>query len=204
MKGRMSMCFSVVFLSGLTGLASADSEEDTNRNALLTGKYQVTNHIVCVDSQDGFDAPPTLQARGFGGTVIDTDSGAIVFDGNGNATETRRGISIFPGPVSPGSFPSGTYEITCRYTYSISPDRSFTVNGSCTGTLPAGPLAGLTVDIPQVEGFGQISDRGNTFTLGNVEPVQQLLVLSQSGVETFRTLRLCGSSGIGIRVRDHR
>lgn len=201
MIGRISMCFLVLSLSGLSGLALADSEENSNRNSLLKGRYQVTNHIVCVDSQRGFSDLPSLQAQGSGGTVIDTDSGAIQFDGNGNAIETRRGISIFPGPVSPGSFPSGTYEVTCGYTYSVNRDKSFTINGSCTGTLPAGPLAGRTVDIPQIGAFGQISDSGNMFTLHNVEPVQQLLTLSQGGVETFRTFRLCGSLGFGVRVR---
>jgi hypothetical protein len=195
------MCFLVLSVSGLSSLALADSEGDANRSSLLKGRYQVTNHIVCVDSQDGFDDPPSLRARGSGGTVIDTDSGTIQFDGNGNAIEIRRGISIFPGPVSPGSFPSGTYEVTCGYTYSVNRDRSFTLNGGCTGTLPAGPVAGLTVDTPQVGGVGQISDSGDMFTLHNVEPVQQLLTLSQDGVETFRTLRLCGSSGVGIRLR---
>jgi hypothetical protein len=194
---------SLLLLSGSIGLALAQEDVDDpgDRNSLLKGTYQVTNHISCVDSQEGFDDPPTLQARGSGGTVIDTDSGAILFDGYGNATDVRRGITIFPGPVSPGSFPSGTYEVTCRYTYSVNTDKSFTLNGSCNGTLPAGPAAGLTVDIPQAGASGQISESGDVYTASSVEPVQQLLTLSQNGVEVFRTWRLCGTSSIGIRVR---
>lgn len=67
--------------------------------------------------------------------------------------------------------------------------------------LPAGPLAGWTFVIPQVGASGQISESGQVFTVSGVEPVQQLLTLSGPGGETIQTQRLCGASGIGIRVR---
>lgn len=193
---------SLLLLSGSIGLALAQRGEDGSgdRNSLLKGNYQVTNHISCVDSQEGFEDPPTLRARGFGGTVIDTSSGTIVFDGQGNATEVVRGITILPGPVSPDSFPIVTFELTCRYSYSVNTEKTFTLNGSCNGTLPAGPAAGLTVDVSR-GASGQISKSGDVYTASSVEPVQQLLTLSQNGVEVFRTLRLCGTSSIGIRVR---
>lgn len=195
---------SLLLLSGsiVLALAQEDVDDPGGQNSLLKGTYRTTNHISCVDSQEGFESPPSLKALGSGGTVIDTSSGVIVFDGQGNATEVVRGITIFPGPVSFGSFPSGTFEVTCRYSYSVNTEKTFTLNGSCNGTLPAGPAAGLTVDIPQVRVSGQISESGQGFTVSGVEPVQQLLTLSQNGVEVFRTWRLCGTSGIGIRLRS--
>jgi hypothetical protein len=140
-------------------------------------------HIACTSSDQGFADPPSLQALGSGESVIDHDVGTIFFDGHGSASETRRGISIFPQPVAPGSFPSGTYEVTCRYAYSVRVDKSFTLDGSCTGTLPAGPAAGLTIEISPAGGTGQISESGAVFTVSGVEPVQQTLTLS-NGFQT--------------------
>jgi len=188
----------LLLCSGCAGYAVADSDEKKppNRNALLKGTYRVMTHIACTSSDQGFADPPSLQALGFGEPVIDNDTGTMFFDGRGNATETRRGISVFPQAVTPGSFPSGTYEVTCRYTYSVTADKSFALYGSCTGTLPAGPAAGLTVEISPAGGSGQISESGELFIVSGVDPVQQTLTLSNG----FQTKRLCGASTTGIRV----
>jgi hypothetical protein len=196
MLSRTIVC--LVPCLGLAGyaLADTDGEKSPNRNALLKGRYRVITHIACTSSDQGFASPPSLQALGFGESVIDHDVGTIFFDGQGNASETRRGISVFPQAVTPGAFPSGTYEVTCRYTYSVRLDKSFTLEGSCTGALPAGPAAGLSVEISPAGGTGQISESGAAFIVGGVEPVQQTLKLSNG----FQTKRLCGASTTGIRL----
>ena len=197
MPSRTLACL-LLFSSAGYALADLDGKKLPNRNALLKGTYRVVTHIACTSSDQGFADPPSLQALGFGEPVIDNDVGTIFFDGHGNASETRRGISVFPKPVTPGEFPIGTYEVTCRYTYAVRADKSFTLDGSCTGTLPAGPAAGLTLEISPAGGAGQISESGAVFMLSGVEPVQQTLTLSNG----FQTKRLCGASTTGIRVHS--
>jgi hypothetical protein len=196
MLSRTIVCLLLCSCFAGSALADLDRRKPPNRNALLKGPYRVMTHVACTSSDQGFADPPSLQALGFGEPVIDHDVGTIFFDGRGNASETRRGISVFPQPVTPGAFPSGTYEVTCRYTYSVRADKSFTLDGSCAGRLPAGPAAGLTVNISPAGGSGQISESGAVFMISGVEPVQQTLTLSNG----FQTKRLCGASTTGIRL----
>ena len=190
---RAAVC--VLLLAGVAGQALADANAG-KRNALLKGFYRVTTEVACTTSDQGFGDPPGLQALGTGGPVIDHDTGTIFFDGQGNAIETRHGISISPQPVAAGSSPASTYQVTCRYTYSVNVDKSFTLSGSCTGTVTTGPAAGLTVDVSPAGGAGQLSESRTMFTVSGVEAVQQTLTLSNG----FHTKRLCGASTTGVRV----
>lgn len=207
MLRRTTVC--LLLLSALIGQALADSDKGKH-TALLKGIYQITHEAACTSSDQGFSDPPSLQALGNGGAVIDHATGTIMFDGRGNATEILHGISIVPQPVaaltpqpvSTTPSPVGTFALTCRYTYSGNTDKSFILSGSCTGTIPAGPFAGQTIDVSPVGGLGQLSESGTMFTISSVDPVQQTVMLT-NGPQSSQTKRLCGASAVGIRVHTH-
>lgn len=195
-----------VVLSSAMGFAFAD------QNALLKGTYRVTNSSTCNDSAPGYDdqgnfwpggfAPGTLEPLGFGATIIDHFSGSIVFDGKGRATELVRVLSIFPGPVFPGTGAPGVSELTCEWSYSVNEGKSFILNGRFTGSVPSFPGGPLGIDLFPVVATGQITDSGAVFMASSVDPVRQTLVLTQNGSEFRRTERICAESRFGIRTRD--
>src|SRR5262247_2970338 len=112
MLRRTALC--LLLVPAAIGGAVAAGPNAGNHNALLKGTYQVMYEVACVTSDQGFSDPPALQALGVGGPVIDHDTGAILFDGRGNATELRHGISIVPQQIVAGSSLVSTYAITCR------------------------------------------------------------------------------------------
>jgi len=201
---RITIC-TVVFL-GAVGLAFAD------QNALLKGTYSVTNSSTCNDSGPGIDgegnfwpggfADGTLEPLGFGATIIDHLSGSIVFDGKGRATEQLRVLSIFPGPVFPGVGAPGVSELTCDWDYSVNTQKTFILNGRCTGSVPSFPGGALIIDVFPVVATGQISESGAVFIASSVDPVRQTLVLTQNGNEFRRAERICADTRMGIRMHD--
>ena len=192
MSRRTALC--LLLLPAAIGQALAAGPNAGNHNALLKGTYQIAYEIACVTSDQGFSDPPALQALGVGGPVIDHDTGTILFDGHGNATEIRHGISIVPQQIVAGSSAVSTYAITCRYNYTVNADKSFALSGSCSGMISGGP--GLTVDVSPAGGVGQLSESRTMFTISSVTPVRQLVRLGNN----TQTQRLCGASATGIRV----
>lgn len=169
-------------LSILTGPVHADP------NSRIKGTYNVASHVTCTQ-----DAPAN---------IMDHFSGSITFDGNGNAIESVRVISIFTAlDVGPG-----LSELTCVHRYSVDKERSLLLNGSCTGVVTEGGGKGLRIELSPVLQTGQLSESGAVYTTSMVtsteDPqLQQFLrVTDPDGNVLLETLRVCGGITVGIRM----
>lgn len=166
-------CFALLFLSGDLALA-----EDRHSEDAIRGRFRLTANGACTESIGGFTARPFLQP--FGNTTVyqEVFSGTATFNGRGGISEAVRGMTMFDGPFFPANSAVGTFAGTCAYTYSMTDELSFKMQGSCSGTLLDGPAAGQSYAATGIQLDGQISRDGDTILLSAVDPVEQEISLS--------------------------
>jgi hypothetical protein len=170
---------------------------DDDSTEPLKGVYRGTGTVNCLESQGGFTPNLQFQVNGFAARYTDTFVSTAVFHGDGTMTETVRGTTFFQGdPYIPGAFGAGTFVSTCRITLSMNANKSFTTKGSCSGNLPLGPAAGLSVSVDGVGGQGQVSENNSMIIIGNSEPQAQTLTLGNGYVAR----RLCAGTATYVRV----
>jgi hypothetical protein len=160
------------FLPGNIALA-----EESGSDNELRGKFRFTASGACTESVGGFSDRPWLQA--LGGTTVynETFAGTIVFDGQGRATESYKGMTMFDGPWFPNNSAVGTFVGNCELTYTMTGELSFLLTGSCRSLLPDGPAAGQTATVTGIQTEGIISRDGDMILLSGVEPVLQTISL---------------------------
>lgn len=156
--------------------------QDARSNDVLQGKFRFTATGACTESIGGFVPRPYLQPLGSTVVLQESYAGTIEFDGNGNATESLKGMTMFDGPFFPNNSAVGTFIGNCQFTYSMIDEQSFTMTGSCSGSLPDGPVGDpvnvQTYVLTGAGGVGQISRDGDMILISSVEPVLQHIELS--------------------------
>lgn len=198
MRGEIRLA---LLLLGSLSIASQSLADDQQRgpNGLLKGVFRGVGSNNCMESQNGFAPDLTFQLNGFVGKYQENTLSTAVFPGDGTMTESVSGTTYFQGDPNffPGNFAAGTFVTKCQYTFDMNANRSFKLKGSCNGTLPKGPAAGLGSAVDGIVAYGQLSDDGNTIIVGSPEPNANTLTLSSGYVAQ----RLCGTSATYLRVR---
>ena len=162
------------------------------------GVYQGTVHVNCLESVDGFSPPPDLRFIGsIGGRYSDAFFSTAVFPGDGTMIENVRGTTFFEGAIFDGAYGAGTFVTTCQYTLTAIGVRSFSLKGSCNGELPAGPAAGQSVTVDDIDALLQVSEDDRVIITGASEPDSQTLTLSGGYVAQ----RLCAATATYVRVK---
>jgi hypothetical protein len=179
---NMSFRFSALLGSLLVLCCTGVFADDDEMGAVLKGKFRFTASGACTESVGGFSDRPWLQA--LGGTTVynETFAGTIVFDGQGRATESYKGMTMFDGPWFPNNSAVGTFVGNCELTYTMTGELSFLLNGSCRSLLPDGPAAGQTATVTGIQTEGIISRDGDMILLSGVEPVLQTISLDRGYV----------------------
>ena len=176
------------------GTAHAQSE----LNSVLNGTYRVAGETNCLTSDAGFEPPPSLAMKGFGGVLVENFTAQLSFDGKGRATSLLAGTSFFPNSfVGPGGFPVNTFESQCEWIYQVFPEQSFVMFGNCNARIPAGGgvIPGETVRVTGIRVRGSIGPRAETL-LVSVEPSVQHIALGNG----FETDRICDSTETGVLI----
>jgi hypothetical protein len=183
-------------LAGST-LAEAKSKKE-NMNRLLRGDYVFTTTRTCVQNEQGFgvgfDLLSPAVVRNYAGR------GIIHFNGDGTGTMDINQLGISPNLVATGQMPVTENIGTCDSTYNVHPDKMFTYEAACSGTILSGYLAGETFDINGIAGVGQIDQTGRILLLsGAMETSIETINLSPSGM-IFE--RICNRAGTAVKVHQ--
>ena len=169
--------------------------------APLSGVYRGTIQTNCLESVDGFSPAPDLRfivnPGSFAGRYSDVFMSTAVFPGDGTMTESVRGSTFFEGDVFDGALGAGTFITTCSYTLTAISAKSYSMKGSCTGTIPAGPAAGLGITVSDIDAELQVSEDNRVIIIGASEPDSNTLTLSSGYVAQ----RLCAGSATYVRAR---
>jgi len=118
--------------------------------------------------------------------------GTIIFDGSGNASVTQTAVVNFGGQATRKN------QETCPFTYVVSADGTFTLQGNCSGFhLQGGPLAGQTVSTTGIKLKGQIGTRRRTLIFFGDGPNIETFVAGNSGI---LQQQLCSQTGTAVRI----
>jgi hypothetical protein len=108
----------------------------------------------------------------------ETFTGTMTFNDRGMAMEKIvSGMTMFDGPYFPLNSAVGGFKGLCSFTYSMTGDESFTLDGQCSGTLTDGPSAGQTYSATDIRLEGQISRDGEQILLVGAVPSKQRISL---------------------------
>lgn len=140
----------------------------------LRGTYHLTAVESCVEATDGFGGSPLFTPMSATNDYISYVSGSITFDRVGNAVSEVNGMTVLPAP---NSSPIRTGSFTCNFAYVVKPDRSFTLDGYCTGNLVVGFPAPLTIMITGIKKQGVMGSSKKMLLVSMTEPnVQEVYV----------------------------
>jgi hypothetical protein len=129
-------------------------------------------------------------------------SGLVNFDGNGIAVATLKAMGVIDNPLGFPVFTISASDFTCNFTYTVNPDRSFTMEQSiCTGDIVYGPGAEVTkIEITGGESEGFIGQFKQVLTTSKVEPTEQVMTFNGF----FGAKRLCTHTWTLVRARNAR
>lgn len=203
-RKRMSFIMILVLLPMfvLVGSALVEAKDHKhkkeNMNRLLRGDYVFTVTRACVQNEDGFGVVFDLLSDGFVRNYA--GRGLMHFNGDGTGTMDIDQLGISPNLVATGKIPVTENIGTCDLSYTVNPDRMFTYEATCSGTILSGYLAGETFDIDGIAGIGQMDQTGRILLLsGPLETSVETINLSQSG--TIK--RICNRTGTAVKVHRH-
>ncbi len=119
--------------------------------------------------------------------------GTIIFDGSGNASVTQTAVVNFGGQATRKN------QETCTFTYVVSADGTFTLQGNCSGTtIQGGNFVGQTVSTTGIKLKGQIGTRRRTLIFfGDGPNIETFVAGSTPG--TLRQ-QLCSQTGTAVRI----
>jgi len=172
------------FLFGTANLVEAQS----SLNARLNGTYSfhLLKHCLREITGAGFNAALVSL-----GTTADRGikiRGTITFDGSGSASATTTSVvTLLAAAVQ--------NQETCPFTYVVSADGSFTLQGSCSGTQIAGANITTAVSTTGIKLKGQIGTRRRTLIFNGDGP----------NIETFQfgggalQQTICSQTGTAVR-----
>jgi hypothetical protein len=172
--------FAVCCVSLLAGPAMADVGSG-NFNAFLQGQYQVSGTVTC-------STGPEVESIGSEPTLFDTFTGVITYDGHGHATLKDEGVDII-GTDSP--FTWG--DETCKYSYEVARDGSFTQTSSCTDSGKSYLLSGI-------KERGQIGVGGEVLITHQIGRDVETLELPPGTIIQYR---ICGGVATAVRIHPH-
>ncbi len=170
--------FAVCLVSLLAGPAMADFGSG-NFNPFLQGQYQVSASLACSTGQ-------TVESIGSGPTSFVTFAGVITYDGHGHATLKDQGVDI--GTGSPDRF-----DETCKFSYEVARDGSFTQTGSCTD-------AGGSFLSSGIKERGQIGVGGSVLITNQIGRDVETLEVPPGNIIQYR---ICGGVGTAVRINPH-
>jgi hypothetical protein len=136
-----------------------------------------------------------------------TTIGVASFDGKGNARSTFNTLDVLDNsfhvhegpfaPAIPAPFGFSGSEGECHFTYTVKPDRTFTMQQSqCSGTLKIGtptPVPLYTGPVPEIQGF--MAQGRQTLVTTIIKPAEQTIIV---GSETYT--RVCAETTHYYRV----
>ena len=185
-KTIISWSLVVIVLALPSGLVLADGKG--NLQALLRGDYDFVTIEECVASPEGFSEDDYLIPLGPSNNSASYVMGTMSFDGQGNAVSSSSVMAVNEDPLNnPLGFSIFSGHFECSYTYTVNPDRSFTlVQNECTGVGVKG-APGLRLRITGGVGRGVIGQHIQTIQIAAVEPALQYMTLD----ETFTIPRYC-------------
>jgi hypothetical protein len=175
--------------------ASAAHAEDFNQ--LLRGDYAGTGAATCLFSPSGFN--PNLTPQGSSFVNAFNVQAVLTFNEDGTGSIHGRNVVITYSHLPSGAPNASSDEFTAPFTYSVAPDRSFTlVFGPFAGTILTGPRAGQTFTIPAVPTVGLIARGRKSATLAT--DTTDIEVITYSNGDSFP--RICERSRVLLRLRE--
>jgi len=212
-------------------LTSVFAEEGNGLLHRLKGTYQFIGAENCsevpipIGSDDpGFSPAPEFRVLGLpwalGLTIsynVQTE-GTITFDGAGNATSDLTWANILPGlleitgpqqrmPPAPFDQPFGSGSTSCDWTYSVSADNRFAMEGNCVSNIVDGVAAGTRDEVGPFQLRGFISLGGNVLIGASTTPSTeisesggQMIIRYFDGNEVYRAKRLCTMGSTYVRA----
>ena len=181
------------------GIAMAEKPEDLQM--LLKGDYRAAGSESCIQSVSGFSGAPYWfpcssfdPATGPGPDCVPpveyevTVIAEYSFDGKGNAHSKFKSFVVVDSPFhfhAPDGSPAvGNFFLSgsdgeCHYTYTVKPDRTFTMAlNHCTGTQVVGGETGLSLYVGPVAGIqGFIAQGRQTMVTTTVDPAVQTITV---------------------------
>jgi hypothetical protein len=149
-------------------------------DAFLQGQYQVNGTTTC-------STGPTVESIGSEPTLFDTFTGVITYDGRGHATLKDEGVDI--GTGSPDLF----VDETCKYSYEVARDGSFTQTSSCTDTSKSYLLSGIKEK-------GQIGVGSEVLITRQIGKDMETLEVPPGNIIQYR---ICGGTSTAVRIHPH-
>jgi len=171
--------FAVCLVSLLAGPAMADVGSG-HFNAFLQGQYQVSGTVTC-------STGPTIDSIGSEPTLFDTFTGVITYDGHGHATLKDEGVDI--GTGSPDRFA----DETCKTSYEVARDGSFTQTTTCTDASKSYLLSGI-------KERGQIGVGGSLLITNQIGKDVETLEVPPGNIIQYR---ICGGVATAVRIHSH-
>jgi hypothetical protein len=158
-------------------------------NQLLNGTYVITAQQSCIEATD-IDAG--LVPSGFVTSTYNVFSGSAMFDGAGNANLSITGTYVaVPFDHTSAPVQIGTFSTACVDTYTVNPDWTVVLAGTCTTTFTGGPISGETGTINGAALQGHVNAQGTfmvtTYVDGNVDQVNLSTGYSADRVCSDRT-----------------
>lgn len=194
--------FLIALLVGGGGRAEAQYQSGS-----IQGDYAFSVHFTCVDTTAGFGpnfSVNPVPVSGFTRKVGISTRGTLSFNLNGTATQTSFTTFVNLNSVS---FPVSEGENTCSYIYTVDPDGTATVQGTCTGTTVAGGGIGNTLTTTGVV-FKMLIVQGGNVLLNSPEHPPGIRTVTVTpptppgGPPPTPTVfeRVCASSGVAHRI----
>jgi hypothetical protein len=176
-------------------LLGAGAANAWNLNQLLDGEYAGTGAATCLVSPSGFN--PNLTPQGSSFVHAFNVQAVLIFNADGTGTIRGRNVSITHSHLPSGAPSASADEFTAPFTYTVAPDRSFTVVfGPFAGTVLTGPRAGQTFTIPTVSTVGLIAKGRKSATLAT--DTTDIEVITYSNGDSFP--RICERSRVLLRL----
>ena len=196
MDPKTLLLVAAVLLLGFVPGALAKSK----KNALLRGDYAITQLSICMSSamlmvgaEETFDPvdPVGMPLLGDAQSSTIAVTGVSRFDGKGNwELVDGRSFVVDQGPASAGTSPMRAGDFTCKGSYTVRKDRSFTVQGNCT------LAAGLHFDPISID--GHVSKDRETLILVTTAPKVEQITFGPGGPKLGE--RMCSAMAVDIRL----
>ena len=193
----LGLVLAATIVGQVATLPAAEQDWDWHQ---LRGTYFATGLTSCVVSSTGFNPNLTPAAGGVVYLQSASVQGIWKFHGDGTGTGQLTELQI---TLPPSGFPGGTgVEDSFPFTHTVADDGVLTfVPGLVSGTITAGPLAGLifSVNIPPLS--GRMAKEGTAITLASTVPaVETLTVETPSGTLVAKIPRICHRTRVLIPV----
>ena len=191
-------CLILTLVFSSLGMAS----EENPFNKFLKGTYEMTGHFVCSygsasEPGDAFDQ--YFRRKVDGGSYDITRQATVTYNGDGTGSSVGYSIQTRQSRTFAGQKPVLIRYLECDFTYDVNADgKSYTTWTTCDSykdpSLPPITIYGIVSEGKIGPGHQMLIRAG---TSRNVESLYQR---DMSGGETLISERICGRSGVSMKV----